>query len=58
MEDIICRCGHILIAHEGLHYERCRSFKDVAMARPCYCRKYSPDNLLYIEKLAQQKGLV
>jgi len=61
MYSVPCTCGHI----ERMHKEYVKGF---FICNECWfninnnnlkvCDRYIPDNLGYIEKLAEQKGLI
>jgi hypothetical protein len=55
MIDIICRCGHFGHFDDFYPLELIAGTCAVTI---CPCKKYVPDNLSYIEKLAKEKGLV
>jgi hypothetical protein len=60
--DIPCKCGHAFNVHKlgvsGLSTYMCMVAGPQTTVTDCPCYKYMPDNLLYIEQLAKQKGLV
>lgn len=60
--DILCKCGHSKSSHFNAGMRSgCSKRRGWGIGGTGWvddCKEYQPDNLLHIEQLAKQKGLV